>query len=253
MNSIHTTAAASSTIARSPSLAKWAGVISILQGLLLFVPLIVLGQAINWPQSLVGRASTALPRLLENEGAVRLGYLVYLLYSILFAAAVAMLVRYAGGALIGVLAAVIIGFAVASALARSIGIIRWLAPMPELATLWQSASTDEQRYSISVVFQTLNSFGGTIGEVLGVGLFAFVTLMLLSAGLLRSRAMPRWIGVFGLIAAVGVLASAIELLGITDSIIVTVGTTLVQLWFLSVGVWLLTRGRKESANADRPR
>ncbi len=125
--------------------------------------------------------------------------------------------------------------------------------MPELATLWQSASSDEQRYSISVVFQTLNSFGGTIGEVLGVGLFAFVTLMLLSAGLLRSRAMPRWIGVFGLIAAVGVLASAIELLGITDSIIVTVGTTLVQLWFLSVGVWLLTRGRKESANADRPR
>ncbi len=54
------------------------------QGLLMFVPLTVLGSAIGWPASLGDPAAVALPRLLENEGAVRLGYTVYLAYSVLF-------------------------------------------------------------------------------------------------------------------------------------------------------------------------
>jgi len=245
MNSIHTSADKASSTPGTSTAALWAGWVSIVQGLLLFVPLVVLGAAINWPESLDDPASVALPRLLENEGAVRIGYTAYLIYSILFAASIALLVRYAKGAPLGVLAGVIIGFAVASALARSIGIVRWLAPMPELAGLWQSATTEDQRVSIDVVFEALNSYGGTIGEILGVGIFAFVAILLLSVITLREGSLPRWIGVFGVIAALGVLAGATELLGIDPGpIVVTTGTTLVQLWFLAVGIWLLVRGRR---------
>jgi hypothetical protein len=60
-----------------------AGLLTI-EGLLIFVPLAVLGGAIGWPASLGDPAAVALPRLLENEGAVRFGYLVYLAYSVLF-------------------------------------------------------------------------------------------------------------------------------------------------------------------------
>ena len=69
----------------SAAVFKWAGFASIVQGLLIFIPTFVLGAAINWPDSLDDPASVALPRLLENEGAVRAGYFAYLIYSILFA------------------------------------------------------------------------------------------------------------------------------------------------------------------------
>ena len=44
--------------------------------------------------------------------------------------------------------------------------------MYDLADLWNGANTEEQRYTISTTFEALNSYGGTIGEVLGVSIFA---------------------------------------------------------------------------------
>ncbi|MFM8415977.1 MAG: hypothetical protein ACKOAT_00590, partial [Actinomycetota bacterium] len=64
-----------------------------MQGLLIFVPTVVLGAAVNWPESLSDPASIALPRLAENEGAVRFGYVAYLLYSVLFAVTITLLAR----------------------------------------------------------------------------------------------------------------------------------------------------------------
>ncbi|MFM7139258.1 MAG: hypothetical protein ACKOXS_03005, partial [Actinomycetes bacterium] len=101
---------------------RWAGLTSILQGLLIFIPTFVLGAAINWPDSLDDPASIALPRLLENEGAVRAGYLAYLIYSILFVVSIALLSEIIFGKSAGILMRIIIALAIASALARSIGI-----------------------------------------------------------------------------------------------------------------------------------
>ncbi|MBM3669960.1 MAG: DUF4386 family protein [Actinobacteria bacterium] len=175
MNSVYTTAESDSR-ASAKAAAVGAGWVSILQGLLIFVPMVVLGAAINWPESLSDPADIALPRLLENEGAVRFGYVAYLIYSILFAVTIALLVRYVKGAALGVLAAVIIGFAMISALARSIGIVRWL------------------------------------------------------------------------VAAAAVLSTTVELFGSDASSLIFFGTTLVQLWFLAVGIWLLVRGRTRIAS-----
>ena len=248
MNSVQSRESVASSTPPSRNLTLWAGWVSITQGLLIFVPTFVLGAAINWPASVDDPAATALPRLLENEGAVRLGYLSYLVYSILFAVTIALLVRYANGKVLGVLGAIIIGFAAASALARSIGIVRWLAPMPELAQMWEAAGTDDQRASIAVLYETLNSYGGTIGEMLGVSIFAALAIGALSIGALKTRAYPAWIGVFGLIAAITVLGTAVELMGVDPGLALTIGTTVVQLWFLAVGIWLLTRGRKAIAS-----
>ena len=142
------------TSAPSPAgLARWAGSMSILQGLLLFVPLVVLGGAINWPESLSDPADVALPRLLENEGAVRLGYVAYLIYSVLFAVTMILLVRYAKTrASIG-LGSMITGFAIASTVARCIGIIRWLVPVPVLAELYAASTDEAERTAISVTLR----------------------------------------------------------------------------------------------------
>ncbi len=227
--------------------ARWTGFVSVLQGLLLFIPLIVLGAAIEWPDSLGDPAATALPRLLENEGAVRAGYVAYLIYSILFAVAIALLGEMVFGKNAGLLIRIIIAFAIASALARSIGIVRWLAPMFDLAESWGAASTAEERFAISTTFETLNSYGGTIGEVLGVSIFASVAILLLSIGNIRERSLPGWFSALGIVAALGLLGTNSELLGVDPgSTVIFLGTTVVQLWFLFIGIWLILRGRRAS-------
>ena len=167
------------------------------------MPLIVLGAAVEWPAGLSDPASIALPRLADNEGAARVGYAVYLLYSVLFAVTITMLARLVEGDLVPGVRQLVIGFAVASAVARSIGIVRWLGPMPELATSYSAATDVGQRYAIARVYDALNSYGGTIGEVLGVGLF-----------------------------------------GVDLGPVLTVTVTVVQLWFLATGAWLVARGAR---------
>jgi hypothetical protein len=227
------------------ALAKWAGFVSILQGLLLFIPLTVLGGAINWPDSLGDPAATALPRLLENEGAVRAGYFFYLVYSILFVIAIALLAELILGKNAALLMRIIIAFAIISVLARSLGIIRWLAPMFDLANMWKGASTEDQKYAIAVTYETLNSYGGTIGEVLGVSIFASIAILLLSIGNIVKKSLPAWFSAFGLVSGIGLLWTATEIIGVEPGdTAIFLGTTIVQVWFLVTGLWLLVRGRK---------
>ncbi len=234
------------TTTTSPDLppVRGAGWASITQGLLIFVPTFVLGAAIGWPGSLSDPASIALPRLANNEGAVRFGYAAYLLYSVLFAVTVTLLARLVEGDMAKGVRRLVVGFAIASVVARSIGIIRWLAPMPELADAYTSATDDGQRFAIERIYDMLNSFGGTIGEALGVGLFAAISIGLLSVGLLRSSAIPRWIGVWAVISAISLAIGSVELLGVDPGPLLTVTVTIVQLWFLAAGAWLLARGSK---------
>lgn len=228
---------------------RTAGFTAVLQGLLIFVPTFVLGAAIGWPGSLGDPASVALPRLADNEVAVQIGYGSYLLYSVLFAVTITLLARLVEHDLTKGLRRLVIGFAIASALARSIGIVRWLAPMPELADAYNQAGDDAQRYTISTVYDALNSYGGTIGEALGVGLFAAISIGLLSVGLLRSAAIPRWAAMWGVISAVALAVSVVEMFGVDAGPLLTVTVTIAQLWFLAFGVWLLARGTQRLANS----
>ncbi len=228
----------------TPGLLRGAGWASLVQGLLLFVPVVVLGGAINWPASLGDPASAMLPALAANEGAVRAGYISYLLYSVLFGVTVALLLRLVEGELSPTARRIAVGFAVASVVARCVGIVRWLAPMPVLADAWSATSDEGERYTIARVYDALNSYGGTIGEALGVGLFAGLSLAVLAAGLLRSRTVPRVVAVGAVVAAAAVTLNAVELAGVELGPLVTVTVTVVQLWFIGVGIWLLRAARR---------
>nr|QOV08975.1 hypothetical protein HULAa2F4_00001 [uncultured Micrococcales bacterium]QOV09046.1 hypothetical protein HULAa3G5_00032 [uncultured Micrococcales bacterium] len=229
----------------NPALSRGAlgftGILSILQGLLIFVPTFVLGAAINWPDSLDYPASQLLPELIEQEGAVRFGYIAYLIYSILFVVSMFMLTKLSSGKAMASMFGIILAFAVASTTARSIGIVRWLVPMPQLAESWNSAATDQERYAISVTYDSLNLFGGTVGEVLGVSIFAALSLLAISIAFLRDG-LPKWIGIFGLVSVAALLATTTELMGFEpDTFVLVFGTTAIQLWFLAVGLWLLVK------------
>lgn len=106
------------TVMNADAQTSWrlTGVVSLVQGLLIFIPTIVLGQAIGWPASLGDPASVALPRLLEQESAVRLGYSAYLFYSMLFAVTIVLLAKLSTGKSMANVMSIIVGFAIASTL-----------------------------------------------------------------------------------------------------------------------------------------
>ncbi|MGV9313616.1 DUF4386 domain-containing protein [Streptomyces sp. NPDC003691] len=220
------------------------------EGLLIFVPLLVLGSAIDWPAGLDDPAATALPRLLANEGAARAGYAVYLAYSVLFLPVAIWTTRTLTGGTDSPLSRVAIGFAVASTLARTIGISRWLLPMPALAEAHGNASDPAVREALAVQYQVLNDFGGGIGEVLGVSLFAVGWLLCTVTAALRTGAAPRWLLIAGFPVAAGLALPLAELAGADPGPATSVGTTLLHLWFLAAAVSLARRPRTTTPSGD---
>ena len=203
---------------------------------LAFAPLVILGPAIGWPASLGKPAAEQLAGVAAHPDAVRFGYGVYLLYSVLIAPLmIGLAVRVFGG-LDRTLPAIVAAFATLSALARSIGILRWLTTMPVLAAAHAAASPEAQG-QIELTFDAINGLAGGIGEALGVSLLMAVSLGALAWGAWRDRAMPRALAGFGLVSAVLLAAQLSPLVGGPKLLPVAVPVTAVTLWMLFAGVW----------------
>ncbi|MEQ8672432.1 MAG: DUF4386 domain-containing protein [Aggregatilineales bacterium] len=219
-------------------------ILLIIEGLLLFVPTIVLGGAINWPASLGDPAETMLPLIHEQADAVRLGYFAYLIYSVLFFPVALMTARVvAGDDTFSPMLKIAVGFGAISTLARTLGIIRWLFPMPILAEQYVDPATSETaRETIAIVYRMLNEYAGAVGEVIGVSFFAAIWIALIGIVILRNGSLPRWLGIWALVAAVGLASSILEMFGVDLGAFITVTVTIIQLWFLAAG-FVLFRAR----------
>ncbi|MFN7484073.1 MAG: DUF4386 family protein, partial [Betaproteobacteria bacterium] len=201
----------STDAAPSRSLLLAAGLVLLVQGLSIFAPMAVLGGAIQWPDSLDYPPSRMLPLLREQLDAVRLGYGLYLGYSLLFLVTGVLTVRLASrpGPL-GALALIAIGAAAASALARAIGILRWLTGSVSLAEAHAAPGLSaEGRVAIETMQAAINAWGGAIGETLGVAAFAAIWAIAASLVILRDRRLPAWAGLTGLLAGVLVASPAL--------------------------------------------
>ena len=231
------------------SLLLMAGLVLLVQGLSIFAPMAVLGGAIQWPDSLDFPPSQMLPLLREQLDAVRLGYGLYLGYSLLFLVTGVVTVRLAArpGPL-GTLALIAIGAAAASALARAIGILRWLTGSVVLADAHAAPGLSaEGRAAIETMQAALNAWGGAIGETLGVAAFAAIWAIAAGLVILRDRQLPAWAGLAGLVAGVLVALPALELFGIAPPVSIVLSTTGIQLWFMALGLLFLWRALRRPA------
>ncbi|MFN7534196.1 MAG: DUF4386 family protein [Brevundimonas sp.] len=226
-----------------------AAFVLLLQGFSIFAPMAVLGGAIQWPDSLDYAPARMLPLLLEQLDAVRLGYGLYLGYSLLFLVTGVLTVRLAArpGPL-GILGLIAIGAASVSTLARAIGIIRWLTGSTILAEAYsvQGLSPDA-RAAIEAMQAAMNAWGGAIGETLGVAAFAAIWAISVSLIILRDRQLPAWAGLTGLVAGVVVALPGLELFGVAPPVSIVLSTTGIQLWFMALGFLFLWRALRRSA------
>lgn len=230
----------------SPSPYRITAVLLIVESILLLIPIIVLGQAIDWPASLNQPASTVLPLLVKQSQPVFIGYFTYLIYSVLFYPISLLTIQilksksnnnpYLNLA---------VGFGIASMICRTLGIIRWLAPMPLMAKIYVQPSTSEtSRTAIEVVYQALNQYGGSIGEVLGVSLFTTLWLIVISVTIIKTRILPRWLGMLGFISSMLLTTQLVELFGIDTGSFIAVSVTVFQIWLLAMGIVCLLRSFK---------
>jgi Domain of unknown function (DUF4386) len=217
------------------------GWLLVAESLLIFVPLSVLGSAINWPKSLADPADKILPLLVQNAPAVRFGYLVYLVYSILFWVVALLTIRVLNDEETDSISLrIATGFGIASAVARCLGIIRWLVAMPALATLYTDPNiSTATRESIAVVYLALNDYAGSVGELLGVSLFAGLWLAIVSFKILETRILPRWLGFLGLISATILGIQLAKLFGVNLGAFISISVSVLHLWFLAMGIVLI--------------
>lgn len=206
------------------------------EALLSFAPLMILGQAIGWPASLGKPDAQQLAGIANAPDAVALGYGVYLLYSVLIAPIMIWLAARTFGSLAHPVAASVAAFAAISALARSIGIARWLTVMPALAVSHAAAEAVDKA-QLELVFRAINSYGGGIGEITGVSLMMALALGTLCVAALRVGCMPKWLAISGVLSAVLLAGLLLPSLRIPLHIPIAIPVTALSAWMLGAAVW----------------
>ena len=226
-----------------PSRRAWGlGLLLIAEALLSFAPLAIMAPAIGWPASLGNPAAQQLQAIAAAPGAVTAGYGLYLLYSILVAPVMICLAARLGGGLASPLGATVAAFAALSALARSIGILRWLTVMPALAAS-HAAADPAGRAPIEALFNAVHLYGGGIGEVLGVSLFMAASLATLCLAAWRRGGLPVRLSGLGLVSALLLAGLSLPVFGGPKLVPVAAAVSLLSLWMLAAGVHALSSRR----------
>ena len=211
------------------------GVLLITAAVLSFLPIAILGPAIGWPASLRAPAAQQLAAIAAAPAAVALGYTVYLLYSVLILPVMTLLAWRCSGSLAKPMAVMVVAFAAMSTLARSIGILRWLTAMPTMAQ--QHAAADPAgKQVLETIFTTVNSYGGGIGELLGVSLFMALSLGLAMVAAWNQGTLPRWLAAFGMVSALLLFALFLPTMGIAVQVPIAAAATVLAVWMIVAGV-----------------
>jgi hypothetical protein len=222
------------------------GVLALIHALLIFVPLTVLGAAVGWPANLDLPASHNLPLVLSQSVGVKTGYSAYLLYSLLFFPAMLVIAQaITGNKPMSAFLKIALGFALISTLARCLGIIRWLSVMPMLATKYEKGD-QSSKDQISLIYDAFNVYAGSVGEVLGVSLFASVAVGLLSIAMLKSERFPKWLAAIGLLATSGYVFLSMEIFGFDLGVYISVVSVIYTIWVVCAAVLIIRRSAKLS-------
>lgn len=189
----------------SGQLATW----SLLQFLLFTGTLVVLGSAIGWPGILREPPAIVLPTIHAHATATTLGYWLYLMASVALIGLALSLGRWLRDGSVDVVPIDLVTIlGVITGVLKTLGIVRWLSVMPVLATTYTAADTAPAMLPvIELIYASLNSYAGAVGELLGTQLFSGLWLLGVGALLLGRR----WWVTGGLAVAVGLLSLAISL------------------------------------------
>jgi hypothetical protein len=215
-------------------------VLVLAQFFLFLVPLIVLGQAIGWPASLRLPAAEILPLIQQKALEVQIGYWGYMLASVALVPLAVALRRHAiQNGETGLLVDAAAALGVAAGVLKTLGIVRWLAAMPALATLYTSSADPAVKTALEVSYLALNGYAGGVGELLGVQLFS--GLWLVATGIILQRLGYRFNGLGAVVIGLGFLSTASRTVLPAAAEIQGIIVPVALLWFLSLAIAIWRR------------
>lgn len=191
----------------------------------------------HYPEVLDGRADDVLPALLGTGDA---GRAVWALYSLLplwwIPAAVGAfhaLRRVSEGRM-----RLAVSFAVVSALAMVLGLMRWPSFHWELAHAW--ATQPDARPALNAVFNATNLYlGNYIGEFLGELCISVFFLLSASAMLKPASGFSRWMAWLGMVTGAAGLIGMFRNVTTAVAMFAEVNNYLLPIWMIVFGVGLL--------------
>ena len=239
---------------RDASLRRVAGWLFILATVLFAAAATVLSSTFDWPDILRERPSTVLTQF--NDGGTTLVWTWFAVAWTYFLLLPPILLlgrvlapedhRYLPAAtLIGAF----------SIVASTVGFLRWVFVVPELARSYTAAATDTTREAVTAAYVAQHQFGGALlGEHLGQ-ILAIVWTIVVSVAMFHSAIFKRWLGWLGIAASLVYLLNQGEVLatavpGFPEiEIAGLLGSTLWAVWLLLLGASLVrgASGRREPA------
>jgi Domain of unknown function (DUF4386) len=132
-----------------------------------------------------------------------------------------------------------------------IGFLRWVFVVPPLALMYRDSDAAD-RTAWAAAWLAQHQFGGALlgehlGQLLGIGWSVTLSIIII-----RSRVLPRWLGVAGLIVSLlyllnqgDILATALPGFPVFD-LAGLIGSTGWGLWVAALGVMLLVRPKSRS-------
>lgn len=215
----------------------------VVQYFLMLSAYLILSNAINWPVSLDDPAAIALPRVIEKAQPMLIGYVCYLCVGLLFIPATIALNARLG--LSGPLANATLGLSVVSAIAKTIGITRWLFAMPILAHAYVAPGADKA--TLAVFYEVLNEYAGSIGEIIGVSLISGIWTLIIAWTIFNLPGrFTKPLGAFVFITGILLLFTVPEPFGVESVFGLSMGNLLTlngiiwQAGLLAIGIWSLT-------------
>jgi hypothetical protein len=144
-------------------------------------------------------------------------------------------------------------FGIVAGVVQTLGFLRWPFLVPHLAQAYLAPTSSEaERAAAAMVFEAFHHYAGmAVGEHLGY-LSTSVWTFLVALLMLRSPLFGRWLGLSGMLLALGVAAGLLEPTGWElAGTINTLSYLAWALWLMAVGVVVLVR-RNGQAPALRP-
>ena len=143
-------------------------------------------------------------------------------------------------------------FGIVAGLAQTLGFLRWPFLVPHLAQAYLAPGASEaQRAAAAMVFDAFHRYAGmAVGEHLGY-LSTSVWTFLIALLMLRAPLFGRWLGLSGMVLALGIATGLLEPAGLELAGAINAISYLAwALWLIAVGVVLLAR-RSEQAPVVR--
>jgi hypothetical protein len=196
----------------------------------------------NYPEVLDGQASDVLPALLATGALGRAVWAIYALLPLIWIPAAAGAFHALRPRSEGAMRTAML-FAVVSAIAMIIGLMRWPSFHWELARVYVAAAPDA-RPALEAVFDGLNSYlGNYIGEFLGE--LCFNTFFLLSSVAMFKPAsgFSRWIAWLGIATAILGLAGGFRNTTAIVDPVAEVNNYLLPIWMIVFGAGLIRHSR----------